>query len=104
MVMCPVRVGTNVPYIQKTQNQRSMYSSTWLVSFDYFFSAIDKQVGEKGKKPSITSKMSQNYHTTRCSPCMLFQHICTRIVHAVYPICVVMKQGKAIRSPVQIGI
>jgi hypothetical protein len=64
-------------------------------------SAIDEQLGEKGKKPSITSILFQKHHTTRYAPCLLFQHICTRIVHAVYTIFIVIKQGKATRNPVQ---
>jgi hypothetical protein len=56
--------------------------------------------GKRGKKASITSTMCQNHHTVLA---YLFPN-CSRIVPAVYPICIGMKQGKAIRSPVQMGI
>jgi hypothetical protein len=61
------------------------------------FSAIDKQVREK---PSITSILFQTHHTVLA---YLYPN-CSRIVHAVYPICIGMKQGKATRKPVQRGI
>jgi len=67
------------------------------------FGAMDKQVGEKGKKAVFTSKMYQNHHTTRCAPCQLFEHICTRIVHAVYPICIGMKQGEQVQVQFRVG-
>jgi hypothetical protein len=54
--------------------------------------------GKSGKLLSITSNIAQNHHTTRCSPCVLFQHICTRIVPEGYSS---MKQGKMTRSSVQ---
>ena len=34
---------------------------------------------------SITSNLSQNNHTTRCAPCLLFQHICSQIVPELFP-------------------
>ena len=41
-----------------------------------------KIYGKRVKMPFMTSIIAQNHHTTRCAPCMLFQHICTRIVPA----------------------
>ena len=56
--------------------------------------------GNKGKLPSIASTTDQKYHTTRYSPCMVFEHIYTQIVHTEYSS---MEQVKAIRRPVQVG-
>jgi hypothetical protein len=51
-----------------------------------------------GKKLSITFIMFQNHHTTRCAPCLLLLHICTRIVPEL---CPDMHRYEAIKGDLQ---
>ena len=64
-----------------------------------FLSAIDEQVGEKGKKAVyyVYFIPKSSYNSLRSLHAVA--HICTRIVQAVYPIGIGMKQGKAAQNP-----
>src|SRR4030042_4471996 len=72
------------------------------------FSAIDEQVGEKGEKAVyyvyfVPKSPYNSLRSLHAVTAYLYPN-CSRIVHAVYPICIGMKQGKAIRCPVLRGI
>ena len=57
------------------------------------FSAIYKNAGGNRKNSSLLRLISPKIKT-------LFQHISTRIVPAIYPICIGMKRGKVTWGPV----
>jgi hypothetical protein len=68
-----------------------------------FFSAIDEQVGEKGEKAVyyvyfVPKSPYNSLRSLHAVSAYLYPN-CSRIVHAVYPICIGMKQGKATPSP-----
>ena len=72
-----------------------------------FFSAIDEQVGEKCKKVVyyvyfVPKSPYNSLRSLQAVTAYLFSN-CSRIVRAVYPICIGMKQGKVIRSPIRRG-